>query len=246
MNAIKKSEQQKEPQSDNPDSRKIGPTLKQFGNRFNIIISGASPGTKSFSMSQDATGKIVVTITESDKNGKQTTKTYEASNSEEFKQKYPEIAKEYGIGEKQPTTIEIPDFDFDDIFKDFGRSWGKRFDDEINRLRDMFNRRSSQAPNAQEPEDETPLLPRSAAFPETDLGFSMGDADNKLLVNNVEPNGLGAQIGLKKGDTIVSVNGVSADNLWQCRRQIKAGLAKGRVNLIIIRENKKETLIYPK
>ena len=33
---------------------------------------------------------------------------------------------------------------------------------------------------------------------------------------------------------------------WQCRRQIKTALAKGRVSLVIVRDNKKETLIYPK
>lgn len=255
INAIKKSEQQKEPQDDSA-SKKIGPTLRQFGNRFNVIINGATPGTRSFSMSQDASGKIIVKITEFDKDGKENTKTYEANSPEEFKQKYPEIAKEYGIGEKPSITIDIPDFDFNDIFKDFGRSWDKRLEDRLN---DMFNRQGRQAPNTQEhrsdrerqsernePEDENTLPSQSSALSATDLGVSMDEADNKLVVNNIEPNGLGAQIGLKKGDVIVSVNSVSADNPWQCRRQMKAALIKGRVNLTVIRNNKKETLIYQK
>ena len=248
INAIKKAEQKNEPQPDAPVSRKIGPTIRQFGNNFSITLQGATPGTRSFSMSQDGSGKIAVNIIEYDKDGKQNTKTYEANSTEEFKQKYPEIAKEYGIGENPKTTIEIPDFDFDDIFKDLGRSWDKRLEDEVNRLKDMFNKKGNQSPKTSRPEaeDEDSLPPRSTTLTTTDLGFSMEETDKELLINNVELNGLGAQIGLKKGDVIVSVNGVVVDNLWQCRRQIKTALAKGRVSLVVIRENKKETLIYPK
>ena len=170
--------------------------MRQFSNRFSITINGATPGTKSFSMSQNTSGKITVTITESDKDNKQNTKTYQANSPEEFKQKYPEIAKEYGIGEKPPVTIDIPDFDFDDIFKDLGRSWDKRWQDEMNRLRDMFNRRpGSQPPKVSEPEDEDVLPSQSTTLTTTDLEFSMEETDKELLVNNVEPNGLGAQIG---------------------------------------------------
>ncbi|MEW6026042.1 MAG: PDZ domain-containing protein [Planctomycetota bacterium] len=257
INAIKKSEQQKEPQDDSA-SRKIGPTLKQFGNSFSIIINGATPGTKSFSMSQDGSGKIAVKITEYDKDGKEQTKTYEANNAEEFKQKYPEIAREYGIGEKPSVEMDIPDFDFDDIFKDFGKSWDKRLEEEMNRLRNMFNRQGRPSPKAPEIEDEGELPGQAPALSATDLGVSIGEADDppvptpsgrqagNLTVNNVEPNGLGSRMGLKTGDVIISVNGTTVDNLWQCRRQIKSALAKGRVTLVVTRENKKETLVYPK
>lgn len=243
INAIKKSEQQQGPQPNDSTTRKIGPTLRQFGNKFNIIINGTSPGTKSFSMSQDASGKITVTITENDKDGKENTKTYEANSTEEFKQKYPEIAKEYGIGEKPPASINIPGFDFDDIFKDFGRSWDKRLDD---RLRDMFNKQGNQLPQIPKPEDEDSLPTQSTTVTTTDLGVSMEETNKEILVNNVELNGLGAQIGLRNGDVIISVNGVVVDNLWQCRRQIKTALVKGRVSLVVTRENKKETLNYSK
>ena len=200
-------------------------------------------------MSQDGSGKITVNITEYDKDGKQNTKTYEANNPEEFKQKYPEIAKEYGIGEKPPTTINIPDFEFDDIFKDLGRSWDKRLEDEMNKLRDMFNKQGKQSPKTPQPEDEDALPGQSPALSATDLGFSMVESDDKegwLSVTNVAPNGLGARMGLNKGDVIISVNGAALDNLWQCRRQIKTVLAKGRVSLVVIRDNKKEVLSYPK
>jgi hypothetical protein len=258
INAIKKAEQQKVPQPDDSTAKRIGPTLKQFGNKFNIIINSATPGTKSFSMSQDSSGKITVNITESDKDGKKNTKTYEANSTEEFKQKYPEIAKEYGIGEKPSISIDIPDFDFDDIFKDMGRSWDKRLENEMNRLRDMFNKQGKQlhppesrprgTNDGKTPEsgDDDALPGQSPVLSATDLGFSMEEIDERPVVNNVEPNGLGAQIGLKKGDAIILVNGVTVDNLWQCRRQIKTALAKSRVSLVIVRDNKKETLIYPK
>lgn len=266
INAIKKAEQKNEPQSDDSVSRKIGPTLKQFGNRFNIIINGATPGTKSFSMSQDSSGKIIVTITENDKDGKQNTKTYEANSTEEFKQKYPEIAKEYGIGEKPPVTIDIPDFDFDDIFKDMGRSWDKRLEDEMNKLRDMFNKKGSQLPKTSELENEDALPGQSSALSGTDLGLSMEAAEDStlkegleakegppdqviragVLVTKVEPFGLGEKMGLKQGDVIIDVNNTVIKSAWECRRLLKTALGKGKVNLTIIRNKKKETLSYPK
>jgi len=269
INAIKKAEQQKEPRPDDSTTSKIGPTLKQFGNRFNIIINGASPGTKSFSMSQDSSGKITVNITEYDKDGKQNTKTYEANSPEEFKQKYPEIAKEYGIGEKPPVTIDIPDFDFDDIFKDLGRSWDKRLENEMNRLRDMFNRRGNQSPKVSEPEDEGALPPQTPALSATDLGLSMEAVEDSafgaeapwrpngaqkegletkegVLVFKVEPLGLGEKMGLKQGDIIINVNNTVMKSAWECRRLLKTALGKGKVNLTIIRNGKKEMLNYPK
>lgn len=241
INAIKKAEQQKQPEPEGSTSRKIGP---------NITINGAMPsGFKSSVMIRDASGKITLTVTEYDKDGKENIKTYEAKSPEEFKQKYPEIAKEYGIGEKPPTTINIPDFEFDDIFNDLGKSWGRQWGDmqkEIDRLRDMFSQQGRQPPQAPKPESEDILPPQSSVLSDTDLGISIIEVDDKLLVNNVEPNGLGAQIGLKKSDTIVSVNGIAVGNLWQCRRQINDALKKNKVNVTVIRKNQKEILIYPR
>ncbi|MBI5779879.1 MAG: PDZ domain-containing protein [Planctomycetes bacterium] len=260
INAIKKAEQKSEPQPDDSASKKIGPTLKQFGNNFNITIRGATPGTKSFAMSQDGSGKITVNITEYDKDGKQNTKTYEANSPEEFKQKYPEIAREYGIGEKPPTTIEIPDFDVDDIFKDFGKSWSRQWGDmqkEMDRLRDMFNRPGNQPPNVSEPEDEGALPSQAPALSATDLGLSIEAIEDSalkegletkegVLVTRVEPLGLGEKAGLKQGDVIINVNNTVVKSAWECRRLLKTVLGKNRVNLTIIRNNKKEALVYPK
>jgi hypothetical protein len=271
INAIKKTEQQKEPQPDDPVYRKIGPTLKQFGNRFNIIINGATPGTKSFSMSQDASGKITVTVTESDKDGKQNTKTYQANSPEEFKQKYPEIAKEYGIGENPRATMEIPDFDFDDIFKDFGKSWDKRLEDEMNRLRNMFNQPGKQFPKTpehrsdrehqlerSEPEDEGDLPGRAPVLSVTDLGLSMEAVEDStlkdgletkdgIIVTRVEPLGMGEKMGLKQGDILINVNNTAVKSVWEYRRLLKTAIEKqGKVRMMINRGNKIETISYPK
>lgn len=257
INAIKKAEQKNEPRLDDSASGKIGPIRRQSSASCNIIINGAPPGTKSFSMSQDSSGKITVKITEYDKDNKENTKTYKANSAGEFKQKYPEIAKEYGIGEKPPVTIEIPDFNLDDIFKDFGRSWDKRLENEINRLRDMFNKQGNQPSKIHKPEDEDALPGQLPTLSGTDLGLSMEavedstlkeglEANDGILVTKVEPLGLGEKMGLKHGDVIINVNNTPVKGAWECRRLLKTTLEKGKVNLTIIRNNKKETLIYPK
>jgi len=231
--------------------------LKQFGNNFNIIIKGGTPGTKSFSMSQDGSGKISVAISEYDKDGKQNTKNYAASSTEEFKQKYPEIAREYGIGEKPPATPNIPGFDFDDIFKDFGKSWDKRMEDEMDRLRDMFNRQGHQPPKALEPEDEDVLPGQSSALSGTDLGLSLESIEEStlkdgvkdkggVLVARVKPLGLGEKMGLKQGDVIIGINNVVIKSAWECRRLLKTALGSGRVSLTVISNNNKKEIRYPR
>ncbi|MDI6788307.1 MAG: PDZ domain-containing protein, partial [Planctomycetota bacterium] len=251
INAIKKAEQNSSGSTDESVSRKIGPTLQQFSNRFSITIRGATPGTKSVAISQDAGGKVSVTITEYDKDGKENTKTYTADSPEEFKQKYPDIAKEYGIGEKQPLSIEIPPFDFDDIWKDFGKSFGKRWEDlqkEMNKLWDMLGRGDKKKPAPKEEPQKSPADSPSA-LDSSNLGISIepADSDNGVLVKRVEPNSLGERIGLKEGDVIISINNININTTWECRRLLKTYLGrKEKVTIEITRKGEKQKLVYPR
>jgi hypothetical protein len=264
IKAIERAERKKqEKQDESPDSlpKKIGPTLRQFSNRFNITINNASPGTKSFALSQDSSGKVTVTITEYDKDGKQTSKTYTADSLEEFKKKYPEIAKEYGIGENPPSSIEIPnfEFDFEDIWKDFGNAWGRRWDDlkkQIERLKELFRRHNKDIPE----EELTPQKPTIPPPTQPELSANLGicienlsdslkqqfNIENGVSVTSVEPNGLGEKTGLKQGDIIISVNDSQVKTIWECRRLIKTALENDKVKLTILRNDKQQILIYPK
>lgn len=74
--------------------RALGTGPRSAGSSISIRIGG--PGA--LSMSQDPDGRVTVTVSE-DENGVSTTKTYTADSMEEFREKYPEVARKYGIGE---------------------------------------------------------------------------------------------------------------------------------------------------
>jgi len=63
----------------------------------------------SVQIAQGADGRITVKVTE-EEGGKSTTRTYEAGSAEEFKEKYPEVAKRYGIGEASQAPRVLRDF----------------------------------------------------------------------------------------------------------------------------------------
>lgn len=118
-----------------------------------------------YSITKDSTGKITLSLTEKDENGKPAIKTYTADNVEEFMKKYPEIAEKYGINKDSFSDNGFSfqfkqdfDEDLDDILKDFGkkfkfnRGFGdmddledflKHFDDNFRDFDDMFNRQKS-------------------------------------------------------------------------------------------------------
>ncbi|MFH1231418.1 MAG: PDZ domain-containing protein [Planctomycetota bacterium] len=261
IKAITRAEQKKQQGEDeSPESlpKKIGPTLRQFSNRFSITINNASPGTKSFALSQDSSGKVTVTTTEYDKDGKQTGKTYTADSLDEFKKKYPEIAKEYGIGENPPPSFEIPDFDMEDIWKDFGNAWGRRWDDlrkQIERLRDLLKQHNKDIPEG-ELAPNKPAIPPAQPEAPANLGIGIENlndsskqkfnVENGVLVTVVEVNSLGEKMGLKQDDVIISVNDSQVKTIWECRRLIKTALANTQIKLTIVRDGKKQILTYPK
>ncbi|MBI3267775.1 MAG: PDZ domain-containing protein [Planctomycetes bacterium] len=66
--------------------------LSPFGQGFSITFGGPS----SVQIQQDANGHLRVSVTE-EKDGKSVTETYEADSAEQFREKFPEIAKKYGL-----------------------------------------------------------------------------------------------------------------------------------------------------
>lgn len=248
IRAIEKDEQKK------PDVTAPGQGRATIRVIPNITVRPNALGIKSYSYSKDSSGKITVTITEYDKEGKQETKTYTADSEEEFKQKYPEIAKEYGIGEQHTFKFDIPDIDMDDIWKDFGNAWDLRLDDmrkEMDRLRDMLRKQMEEMPGQenpppqQEPEDQDRIKPQLPPLSATNLGIYIETVDNGVEVKNIEKNSLAEKMGLKIGDIITDVNDTAVKNIWECRRLVKESLEKGRIKLNIIREGKKTVLVFP-
>lgn len=129
-----------------PAPGKSGATrLHSFNFRFD---PGAS--NSSVIITQDGSGRVSVSVTE-EANGRKTAKTYEAESAEDFKRKYPDVARKYGIGEagRAPRVLGdfVPrgglgrlwdDFGLDEDF--FDRDWPQGFGDEMDRLHDQVRR----------------------------------------------------------------------------------------------------------
>ena len=69
-----------------------GNTIRLGGGRLN---GGRMDGGGASTEIRMENGNVKVSIRKTDKDGKEETKTYEAPSMEEFKEKYPEVAKEY-------------------------------------------------------------------------------------------------------------------------------------------------------
>lgn len=130
------------------------------------ILPNINIQSSGYSITKDSTGKITLSLTEKDENGKPAIKTYTADSVEEFMKKYPEIAEKYNINEDSFSNNDFSfqfkqdfDEDFDDILNDFrkkfnsNRGFGdmgddledflKHFNDNFRDFDDMFNRQKS-------------------------------------------------------------------------------------------------------
>ena len=75
----------------------------------------------------------------------------------------------------------------------------------------------------------------------TQLG--LGD-DIGVLVNTVKEDSIAAQMGLQQWDVILEINQKFIKTIWEFRRLVKESLGRGDLELLIIREGKKQTLNY--
>ncbi|MEK7449738.1 MAG: HEAT repeat domain-containing protein, partial [Planctomycetota bacterium] len=134
-------------------------TQKFSSNNFRLLIPGQGTG-QSVNINMEPSGKVTVSIAEF-KNGKETTNTYSAENIEEFKQKYPEITQEYGLDQFSVSgqgIIELPEIELDEIWEDFDKSWGRRWDgfnEQMKRMDEMMKRFENESKQNWSGEKET-------------------------------------------------------------------------------------------
>jgi hypothetical protein len=112
---------------------------------FNFRIQPGA-GNSSVVITQDGSGRVSVKVTGTE-DGKPVTKTYEAESPEAFKGKYPDVAKQYGIGEEgraprvlrdfvpRPRLLEKWGFDEDFFDKDWPGDLGRDMDEMHERIR---------------------------------------------------------------------------------------------------------------
>ncbi|MFH1228149.1 MAG: PDZ domain-containing protein [Planctomycetota bacterium] len=260
INAIKKAELKKERQEDIKSNNQA--ERKSFSQSFSLNMNSMT-GNRLVSINQEASGKITVTVTET-KDGKQVTNSYTADSPEQFMEKYPEIAKEYGIniGKK----VEIPEMDMGDLWDDFGKSWSRRWGDlekEIEQMRRMMRGlwnpfgNSPQEENVPQPKQREPK-PEKESTTTLDIGADIEFIEPPLraqlnledkggvMVAKVNADGLADKIGLKQYDVVLTVNGSGIITVWEFRRLLKSAMEEGKVKLEIIRQGKKQILDWVK
>lgn len=239
-----------------------------LSSRIKIFVQEMGPGTttKSFSFSTDASGKVTVTIKEETEDGETEEKTYTADSMEEFKQKYPEVVKKYGIGIDEPVEIEIPEIEIEleDIWEEFSKSWGRRWDElhkELEEMRKSFRRPFEERDWLDElfrPKRSRPHKTKPIITAVDDLGIKVEyiepalrtqlelSEDNGVLVSKVETDSPGQKTGLQQHDIILEINNQPIKTIWEFRRLMKEVLDKSDAEILIIRKGEKKILNFKK
>ncbi len=205
-------------------------------------------------------GRMELTVPEKDsKSGKRKYRTYKADSIEEFKKKYPELAKKYDVESFLPRPLprwSVPllrnDDRTDDLWKRFRgpfgddnwwRDWLKAFENDEKdpftwmdkwlkrQLKPLENRgRHATFGLWIAPVDETT---RSQLDLEKDVG---------IQVVRVAEDSLAGKAGVKKHDILTKLNGKDIDNRWHFRRDIREALTSERFTVEVLRGGKRRTI----
>lgn len=241
------------------ESRKKGKSAFSF--RIQIV------GPSSVSIVEDADGKVTVKeqVTE---NGEEVARVYEASSWQEFREKYPDVVKKYGIEEASPRIGPVPrkfrdpweawregQDPFEDFLRDLRKNnremerWFRRFSERIDPGEDAAperqQRRKSPEPKKGVGEGLALLKPLGLEFEYLEpavreqLGVEEGQG---VLVAKVSPGGLGEKWGLQEWDVVLSAGGEPVETGWDLRRKISRAAPVGEIPLEILRSGKQMTL----
>ncbi len=254
------SQPQTQPQEDHPKQ------AKRKGNGFSSSVSIQVIGPGRVSIRRDGSGAVSITVTEEDENGEKVTKTYEADSAAAFKEKYPDIAKKYGIDADDDAGPQVgmpPGLeDLDEMFKDMPA----RIQEMIKRLQQgqgLIPGPRKPQPPAPAPEDTPPAPvepeptdpPEGVAASLDDFGAEVSFIDEALrdqldlpgdhgvVVREVAENSPAAKAGLEEHDVVLSVNGEPVKTKWDFRRLLIEGSTSGKLELAIVREGAEKTLV---
>lgn len=228
------------------------------GMEFDFGIGGGPGGLRVFGMNgspnvglriQSGPDGIRVEVSERDEDGELQTKTYEAKDMEAFVKQFPEIAKQHGIGALPGIGFmggSLEDFDFD--MDDFGGM--EDLQERLEELRERLQGGLTPMPPTAPTPGLSPFFPRrpqTAPAPRERLGVMVSPVDAErseelaldegegLLVQEVQPNSLAARLGLRPGDVLLSVGGVTIEGASSISKSLGAIEAKGKVKVEIDR-----------
>jgi hypothetical protein len=243
-----------------PTRAEVGPSrLESYS-----IRCGTGDTGRSVEITQDRSGRIHMSIVDV-KDGRQTPRLYEADSPRAFREKYPEVAREYGIDE----TDRLPRFVRDLLSEEPGcclpgASLGMQHGnarERLDRIQEWFRRevddvfgfrhrtRAESKPERERAEGES-LSPGSPAHPTPSphrlLGIRVSAVSPVLrdqlrldsegvVVDEVLPGSLAERAGLHLHDIILSVDGRTVRDPGDLRHAVVEEESKDGVKSLDIR-----------
>ena len=204
-----------------------------------MSLQDAEPGRKEprsssrgMTLQLSPEGKVELTIREKNGSGEPISKTYRADSIEEFKKKYPEVAREYRV-DRFPASPDGPSWKgWEDGF-DLDRFWDERFGT-------MFSPWMNGWP-FERPSRSRPFGIQIGSVGEAmaaQLDLREGDG---LLVREVTEGSPAAKSGIRKHDVVLKINGTPVGDALEFRKELGEQRKKG-FELEIVRQGKRQTI----
>jgi len=212
-------------------------------------------------------GKVELKVTEEDKDGHKSTRTYAADSADEFARKHPDVVRRHALDRYLPSTAPVAQNEFERWWDEFKKQrapfpefkdpfedpdWEKWMKDQRERMEEL--RRLFRRPGV-EPAPPAPApVPGPREPGGREFGISLESVGETLrdqlslkegegvMVTEVKPDSAAAKAGLQKHDIILKLDGKAVADKWQFRRDVLAALAKPEFELDIVRGGKRETI----
>ncbi|MBV8880164.1 MAG: PDZ domain-containing protein [Planctomycetaceae bacterium] len=199
---------------------------------------------RAFTLKVTGDGHVEMTVKE---NGDE--KTYKADSMDEFTRKYPEVAREYGVGRGGMKAWKFHDpADFAKKLEE----WRKQFGDFDLLKGDPDLQRFLEHPEQVPPKHPLPPADPAVAGPRlglrlaplsTVLADQLGiDAKSGSLIADVEAGSLAEKSGVRKNDVLTKVDGKEVAGVESVRASVHDALKKKEFDLELLRQGKKQTL----
>jgi hypothetical protein len=229
--------------------RAIGAEPKQAEKAVEVEEAGepVAPGVQQRSTSlQIMPGKVTITVTET-VDGKQVTKTYEASSMEELKEKYPELKLDnrfqFRFGGRD-------DFDMDKFWKEWNSNF-ENFDDDMKKWQDETRREVDamrrwlehwrNQPQRMRPDQRLAfpggMLGVRASMPTAVLDAQLDLRGKGIVIEAVEKDSLADRLGLQRFDILVELNGREIHGAEDVAAALHGLAADAKVSAKVVRRS---------
>jgi predicted metalloprotease with PDZ domain len=233
----------------------IGPVAALLLSQAAFLRAQDSPEPRketphAYSLRVTGDGHVELTVKENDED-----RTYKADSMDEFAKKYPEVAREYGLGHgglrhgKMQDPAEFAK-KFEEWRKQFGNFDFGTQDPELKKLLEhpeqLFQEHQARKGETKPEAEQAPSGPRMgvrlAPLSEV-LADQLGlDVHAGVLVAEVEAGSPAEKAGLKANDILVQVDGKDTAAVDSIRATVQDALKKKEFDVEVLRHGKKQTL----